>query len=130
MLDSPRSPEVIGTAVEIAEKLRVKYDIDTGNAFEDRTEAAQRAQVEFLDRLAFSEEELSSQAASLGYSLDPARCANYCDNVRELAAIELQKLALAAFADNRPWPGRLGDEPIAGPPGAQPSSSVSEDPDS
>ena len=112
MLDTPRTPEVLDEALVLAEKLRRRYGIDTGNDFNDREEAARHAKFEFLDRLVFSEEEILETAASLGYSLDPAECANYCDNVRELATVELQKRALQAFAAGESWPGILSDDEL------------------
>ena len=63
----------------------------------------------------FEEGEIAAMAVELGYSLDPAECANYCDNVRELATVELKRAALEAFADGRAWPGRLVDESAVDP---------------
>ncbi len=107
-LDSPRSPEVTDKALVLSEKLRALYGIDTGNAFADREQAALRAHREFLDRLVFEDDEIRDMARDLGYSLDPAECANYCDNVHDLAVIELKRTALDAFANGRRWPGRMG----------------------
>ena len=110
LLDTPRTPEVTDQALIVSEKLRQQYGIDSGNPLSDREEAARRAQVEFLDRLVFEEDEVRAMAAGLGYSLDPAECANYCENVRELATVELKRQALQAFADGESWPGRLAEE--------------------
>jgi len=46
-------------------------------------------------------------AAELGYSLDPVRCADACDNVLALATLELKKRALVRFALSRKdrWQG-------------------------
>jgi hypothetical protein len=110
LLDSPRTPQVVDEALEIAEKLCRYYGIETGNDYSDRQEAARRAQVEFLDKLVFSEEEIAESSRALGYSLDPATCANWCDNARELAVVELQKRALLALVANEAWPGKLVEE--------------------
>lgn len=107
LLDSPRPGPVIDRALVIAEKLRLRYGIDTGRPVMDREEAVRRVQAEFLDRLEFSEVEIHRAAGKLGFSLDPARCETWCDNVRELAIVELKKLALVAFADGEAWPGNM-----------------------
>lgn len=109
LLDSPRSSAVTEEALALAEKLRRHYEIQSGDDFADREAAARRAQEEFLDRLVFGETEIRGKAESLGYSLDPAACANYCANVRELARIELSRDALVALAEGRPGPGRLAE---------------------
>jgi len=115
LLDTPRSPEVVERSLDVAERLRRRYDIDTGNPVADRETAARRVQTEFLDRLIFEEGEIAAMAVDLGYSLDPEQCANYCDNVRELATVELKRAALEAFADGRAWPGRLVEESAVDP---------------
>jgi hypothetical protein len=113
LLDSPRTPQVVDEALVLAEKLRRHYGIDSGNAYADRQEAAERAQHDFLDRLVFTEEEIAESARALGYSLDPAMCANWCDNAREAALVELEKRALLALVAGEPWPGTLADEAAA-----------------
>ena len=54
MLDSPRSPEVMDEALVLAEKLRQRYGIDSGNDFEElRQQVNSRLRVtEIEDRLA------------------------------------------------------------------------------
>ena len=106
-IDSPRPFAVIDQGVAIAERLRRRYGIDTGNPDADRRAAALKFQTEVLDRLVFRDEEIAEMVRRLGYSLDPAQCRNTCDNVRRLAAFELQKIALEAFADGRRLPGRM-----------------------
>lgn len=105
LLDTPRPPEVVDESLVIAEKLRLRYGIDTGNREADRLAAARRAKEELLDALVFSPAELEEAARSLGYSLDPAECANFCENVARLADIELKKRALKAFAEGGAGPG-------------------------
>lgn len=107
LLDSPRPFAVIDQGLAIAERLRQRYGIDTGNPEADRRAAALKFQAEVLDRLRFDPHEIDSTAQGLGYSLDPAQCLTTCENVRRLAVIELQKRALEAFADGREMPGRM-----------------------
>ena len=104
LLDTPRSPEVTEHALVLGEKLRQRYGIDTGHPVSDREAAAQKAHAEILDRLTFEDQEIEETATALGYSLDPEQCANYCNNVRELAILELKRRALEAFADGKPSP--------------------------
>lgn len=108
LLDSPRSAAVIDRAIEIAEALRRRYGIDSGDVAADREQAARRAQQEVLESLEVSEEALARAAAQLGYSLDPAACGETCENVRRLALLELQRRALERFAE--------GTNPPAGAP--------------
>ncbi|MEE9231043.1 MAG: hypothetical protein V3U86_10085 [Acidobacteriota bacterium] len=98
LLDTPVPFEVIDEGLEIADQLRQRYGIQTGNLHNDRLEAARRAEQEIVDPLSFSPEQLESAARSLGYSLDPNDCGNYCENVRRLAILELKMRALRAFA--------------------------------
>jgi hypothetical protein len=107
LIDTPRSQETIDESLVLAEKLRLRYQIDTGNVQADRVAAARRAQEELLDVVVFSPREIEDAARSLGYSLDPRQCADACDNVRRLAIIELKKSALRAFADGHQGPGRI-----------------------
>lgn len=116
LIDSPRPAQVVEEGLRVAEKLRQRYGIDTGDAAADRQAAARRAQAEFLDRLTFPSAEVEEAARSLGYSLDPAACADYCDNVRRLAVADLMMQALRAFADGREGPGRPEPQ-AAGPAG-------------
>lgn len=110
LFDSPPPAKVIDTGIVIADKLRRRYGIDTGDLLADRRAAARRAREEWLDRLTFTEPQIRAAARALGYSLDPQRCRNTCTHVRALASIELQKRALAAFADGvaLPDPRRSG----------------------
>lgn len=104
LLDMPVSEETRAEAIELADKLRRRYGIDTGYPEEDREHAAARAMEEVIEPLKFSRRELQVMAQSLGYSLEPGECANYCDNVRRLAEAELRKKALRDFADGAPSP--------------------------
>jgi len=106
-LDSPRPFAVLDQGLAIAEKVRQRYGIDTGNHEADRRAAALRFQAEVLDRIVFSGEEIEATALGLGYSLDPEKCLNACENIRRLAEIDLKKAALQAFADGRVLPGRM-----------------------
>jgi len=99
LLDTPASDAVVREAIEIADRLRHRYGIDTGNPQADREEATRRVREEVLDHLSFTPAEMEAVARSLGYSLDPAACRNFCDNVRRLAEVELRKRALREFAD-------------------------------
>lgn len=101
LLDVPRSRAVIDRSLEIAEKLRQRYGIDTGDPVADRERAARRAQEEIVDRLEVSERQLALAAAELGFSLDTRICGDTCDNVRRLALLELQRRALADFVSER-----------------------------
>jgi hypothetical protein len=107
LLDSPRPRDVVEDGLKTAELLRRRYGIDTGNPYQDRLAAARRAKREFLDRLDFSQSEIEATVASLGYSLDPDECLDYCQQVHRLAILELEKEALRAFAQGRKGPGRL-----------------------
>lgn len=103
-LDVPAAASSIDEGIAIAEKLRLRYGIDTGDRHADRVEAARRAKTELLDNLTFTEEDLEQAARRLGYSLNPVECADYCENVRRLAVATLQKRALKAFAEGEPVP--------------------------
>jgi hypothetical protein len=106
-IDSPRPFAVFDQGMDIAEQLRRRYGMDSGNPDADRRVAALKFQGDVLDRLVFSDEEIAATVHRLGFSLDPARCGNACENVRRLGIYELQKEALEAFADGRPMPGRI-----------------------
>jgi hypothetical protein len=101
LLDSPRPLNEIDKALWIADRLVERYGIDSGDHVRDREEAARRARAEVLDPLRFTEEEIGGMASSLGYSLDPEVCRNTCENVRNLAVLELEKAALEAAVGNR-----------------------------
>lgn len=123
LLDSPRSEKVVAAGIVVADKLCRRYGIDTGDVLADRRAAAERAQVELLDTLTFTEAQVKKAARWLGYSLDPTRCRNTCTHVRALAVIELQKRALAAFADDQA-DGRATDGTVVvKPPAGQRTSS-------
>jgi len=111
LLDSPRPPAVIEESLVIAEELRRRYGIVTGDPEADRLAAARRAKTELIDALTFSPQEVEEAARSLGYSLEPAQCADFCENVYRLSIVELQKRALKAFAEGRPGPGRIRATP-------------------
>jgi hypothetical protein len=98
LLHTPAKPEVLDEGLRVAERLRRRYGIDSGNVHADRIEAALRARDEVLARLDVSPEELRESAEALGFSLDPARCRTTCDNVARLARLELEKRALQRFA--------------------------------
>jgi hypothetical protein len=106
-IDTPVASKAMNEALVLAEKLRLRYGIDTGHPQADRLAAARRAQVELLERLSFGPAEIREAARELGYSLDPALCANACANVEALAVLQLKRRALLAFADGRPVPGTL-----------------------
>lgn len=113
LLDSPRPSAVIDRAIEIADALRQRYGIDSGDVVADREQAARRAQQEVVESLEVSEQALSQAAAQLGYSLDPAACGGTCENVRRLARLELQRRALERFADGA---GPAAEAPLAPAP--------------
>lgn len=98
LIDVPRPIEVIDEGIRIADALRRRYGIETGDLEKDRREAARRARVELLEPMSVPEERLEAIARSLGHSLDPAACADYCGNVRRLAEIEARKVALREWA--------------------------------
>ena len=102
LIDAPRQVEVIDEGIDIAEKLCQRYGLDSGNRLADRIKAAERARQEVLQPDQIGEQQIEAMARSLGYSLDPAACADYCDNVRRLARVEIQKRALRDFAESRP----------------------------
>lgn len=102
LIDSPQPREVLDEGIRIAEALRRRYRIDTGDIEGDRRQAADRARVEVLETMAVSEDRIEKTARDLGYSLDPSVCSNYCDNVRRLALLVLEKQTLEAFAEGRP----------------------------
>jgi hypothetical protein len=102
LIDTPQAPEVLDEGIRIAEALRRRYGIDTGDLEEDRRQAAERARVEVLETMVVSDDRIEITAEGLGYSLDPAVCSDYCDNVRRLALLELKKQALTAFAGGAP----------------------------
>jgi hypothetical protein len=98
-LDSPVSPSVIDESLALAEALRRRYGIDTGNAHADRITAARKAQREILDGRTFSDEEIEDAARALGYGLAAAECADYCENVRRLAVLHLKMALLRAHGE-------------------------------
>lgn len=98
-LDSPVSPSVIDDSLALAEALRLRYGIDTGNAQADRIAAARRAEREVLDSRTFTDEEIAAAARALGYGLAPAECADYCGNVRRLAVLHLKMALLRAHGE-------------------------------
>lgn len=98
LLENPVSPGVVDEGLRVAELLRRRYAIDSGNVHADRVAAALRARDEVVARLEVTPDQLRATAEDLGYSLDPARCGTTCENVARLARIELEKRALADFA--------------------------------
>ena len=98
LLDTPAPDEVVDDGLRIAEQLRQRYGIDSGNLHADRVAAALRARDEVVARLEPTPDELRETATALGYSLDPALCGSTCGNVARLARLELERRALAAFA--------------------------------
>ena len=108
-LDSGATSESIDRGLGVAEGLRRRYGIDTGDPLRDREEAARRAQREVLDGIAFTEQDIEQMASSLGYSLDPDRCRTTCENIRNLAVLELKKRALEAFAAGTSAPNGPAD---------------------
>jgi hypothetical protein len=98
LLDAPAGQGAVGEGLVIAEALRRRYAIDTGNLPADNLAAARRAEREVLEPLRVTPEQVERAARSLGYSLEPAACANYCENVYRLALLELQKQALRRAA--------------------------------
>ena len=99
LLDTPVAPQALDEGLRVAERLRQRYGIDTGNRHADRLAAAMRARRELLIPLDVPPATLRAAAERLGYSLDPARCHNTCGNVARLARLDLEKRALQAFAD-------------------------------
>src|SRR5262245_35755927 len=98
LIDTPTDRGVIDDGLRVAEALRRRYEIDSGNVHADRVAAATRARDELLAGFEPTPDQLRAAAAALGYSLDPARCGNTCENVARLARLELQKEALRRFA--------------------------------
>ncbi len=97
LLDTPRPQAVIDEGLIVAEQLRRVYGIDSGNRFADYRAAAERARAEVLEPLDPTPREIAAVAESLGYSLAPERCANFCANVERLARAEIAKRALKDF---------------------------------
>jgi hypothetical protein len=95
LLDSSRPLPVIDEGIRVADRLRTRYDIDTGHPYADRVTAARRAVAE-LDGIVFSREQLREAAMALGHDLDA--CGNYCRNVEHLAEIRLKQGALRDLA--------------------------------
>lgn len=95
LLDSPRPAAVIDEGLQIAERLRRRFGIDTGHRHADRLAAARRAQAE-LERATFTPEELRAAARALGHDLDA--CGTWCRNVARLAELELRKRVLRQLA--------------------------------
>ena len=106
LLDTRADPAMIDEGLRIAEALRRRYAIDSGNVHADRVEAAIRAREEIRAGLQPAPHELSETAERLGFSLDPARCGNTCPNVARLAEIEMQKEALRRLAGATASAGR------------------------
>ena len=98
LLESPVQTTTVDTGLRVAEQLRRRYDLASGNVHADRVAAALRARDEVVAPLTVTPEQLRTAAEALGYSLDPRRCGTACDNVARLARIELEKQALAEFA--------------------------------
>jgi hypothetical protein len=104
LIDTPAEEAVIDDGLRVAEALRRRYGIASGNAHADRVAAAIRARDELLATVEPTPEQLRVAAEALGFSLDPARCGNACGNVARLARLELQKEALRRFAsDGAAW---------------------------
>jgi hypothetical protein len=104
LLDTPAPAADVDEGLRVAERLRRRYGIDSGDLHADRVAAALRARDEVLARLEVTPDQLRATAESLGYSLDPARCGSTCGNVARLARLELERRALAAFAAGGPPP--------------------------
>jgi hypothetical protein len=102
LLDSAPSGEAIEQGLAVAAALRRCYGATGEDSIQSREELARRARRDILDRLQPSEAEIRGMAASLGYRLDPALCANTCGNIRTLAVFELEKQALLALATAPP----------------------------
>lgn len=99
MVDRPAGASSIDRGIEIAEQLRLRYGIDTGDVVADRMEAARRAREEVVAKVEMDEAALRQAAFELGY--DPDACADYCASLRRLAEVELRKRALVAYAEGR-----------------------------
>jgi hypothetical protein len=102
LLDSAPSGQAIDQGLAIAAALRRCYGFEGEDSIQSREALARRAKQDILDPLKPTDAELGTAAASLGYSLDPQVCGNTCENVRNLALIELQKQALLALASAPP----------------------------
>jgi len=102
LLDSAPSAQAIDEGLAIAAVLRRCYGLEGDDSVRGREELARRARRDILDRLDPSEAEIRHAAAALGYSLEPEQCSNTCENVRNLALLELEKQALRALAKAPP----------------------------
>ena len=105
LLHTPAPPDIVDEGLRVAERLRRRFGIESGDVHADRVAAALRARDEVLARLDVTPDQLRATAEVLGYSLDPARCRTTCDNVARLARLELEKRALQRFAAGDPPPG-------------------------
>ena len=98
LFETPAPAATVDEGLRVAEQLRQRYGLDSGDVHADRVAAALRARDEVVARLDITPDQLRTSAEALGYSLDPARCGTTCENVARLARIELEKRALAKFA--------------------------------
>jgi hypothetical protein len=105
LMHTPVAADTVDEGLRVAEGLRRRFGIDSGNVHADRVAAALRARDEIVARLEVGPEELRATAKELGYSLEPERCGNTCQNVARLARIELEKRALQRFATGGPPAG-------------------------
>lgn len=105
LMHTPVAADTVDEGLRVAEGLRRRFGIDSGDVHADRVAAALRARDEIVARLDVTPEALRKTAEELGYSLDPARCSTTCDNVARLARIELEKRALQRFVAGGATPG-------------------------
>jgi hypothetical protein len=98
LLENPVPVATVDEGLRVADGLRRRYGLDSGNIHADRVTAALWARDEVVAQLDVTPEQLQTAAEALGYSLDPGRCGNTCENVARLARIELEKRALVGFA--------------------------------
>ena len=101
-LDARFAPTLVDESLALAEALRTRYGIRSGDPVADRTAAAARALAEVESDLPFGDAEIEAAARQLGYSLDPASCADTCGNVRRLAGIHLKMEALRRLGMGAP----------------------------
>lgn len=92
-LDAPRSSSVLDRAIVLADGLRARYGLASGDVDTDRQQAAQRAAVE-LGAIEVREAEVECAARALHTSIEGPRCERWCANARELARLELLRAAL------------------------------------
>lgn len=119
LLDTPIAPAQIDRAIQVADGLRRRYGLPSGDLQALRGAAARRA-AEELEHVTFSPSQVACAARALGLRAAGRRCDRRCAAAARVAEIELQKATLEAWAGlapSRPRVERCRDRRSAVPNG-------------